>query len=80
MFGTLILAVAIVAIGSTIGDTLRLKQEETILRKLPVAEAADYYQALVRRARRTRWLRAATLTSAFVLLYLARRLFLSGGR
>ncbi len=79
MFGTLALVFVIVAAGSHVGDALRLKQEEAILRKLPVAEAHDYYEVLVRRARRTKMLRAAALAAMFVLVYLWRRRLLGNG-
>jgi hypothetical protein len=70
-----LLVVLILAAGAHMSDGLRLKQEEAILRKLPVDEAHGYYEILRRRARRVRLLRAVALTSLVIAMYAARRRF-----
>jgi hypothetical protein len=73
MLGTLILVLVIVAVGARFGDNLRVKQAEIILRRLPEEEAAAYYEVLKKRVSRVRLLRAATLASLFVLIFVGRR-------
>ncbi len=73
MLGTLILVLVIVAVGGGLSDRLRLRQEELILSKLAIEAAHAYYQLLVRRVRRFRWLRAACLFSAVIVIYVWRR-------
>ena len=76
MLGTLIVVLGIVALGSAVGDRMRIKQEEVILKMLSVPEAAAFYESLVRRVRKTRWLRATSLAAVWVLIYLWKRNFL----
>jgi hypothetical protein len=72
---TVLAVVLIVAFGTRLCDGLRLRQEESILHKLPVAEAYDYYELLKRRVRRVRVMRAVTLVSLVLALVAARRHF-----
>jgi hypothetical protein len=80
VLGTLIVVLGVIAIGAGVGDRMRIKQEELILQKLPVAAASEFYDSLVRRQNKTRWLRAAALGSVWVLLYLWRRHFFGADR
>ena len=57
------------------GFYLADSQEEAILRRLPLAEAHDYYELLRRRVRRVRLLRAITLASMVLVMVAARRRF-----
>jgi hypothetical protein len=59
----------IVIVGGRARDTLRLRQQETILEKLPEAEAIDYYDVLRRRVRNARILRTVTLISLLCIFY-----------
>lgn len=61
------MVVLILALGSGASDQIRLRQEETILAKLPLEEARDYYELLRRRVRKMRILRALALVSLTVL-------------
>ncbi len=72
MLPTLIITVAVVALGSWMSDSVRVKQEETILHKLPVPEAHAFYERLRKRAARIRLLRAITLASLVVVIYIVR--------
>jgi hypothetical protein len=73
MLTTLVLVLAAVVIGTRLSDGLRLRQEESILRRLPLDQAHDYYELLKRRVRRVRIMRALTLASVFLCLMAARR-------
>lgn len=76
MLTTIIIVLAIVVLGAHLSDGVRLKQEESILHKLPVDEAHAFYELLRKRVRRVRVLRAITLASLVITLYsLRRRLF-----
>ena len=75
MLTAVLLVVLILGLGAHLSDGVRLKQEEAILRKLPVDEAHGYYEILRRRARRVRLLRAITLASLVLALLAARRRF-----
>jgi hypothetical protein len=79
MLTGVLLVVVILALGAHLSDGVRLKQEEAILRKLPVHEAHAYYEILRRRARRVRLLRAVALTSLVLALLAARRRFFAVG-
>lgn len=76
MLTAVLLVVLVLALGAHLSDGIRLKQEEAILRKLPVEEAHAYYEVLRRRARRVRVLRAVALGSLALALLAARRRFL----
>ena len=69
MIGTLLTALLLLAVGTSAGDRLIVRQQEVVLAKLPVAEASAYYDLLKRRVRRVRVLRAIVLLSLFSLLY-----------
>jgi hypothetical protein len=73
MLSALVVALVVVAVGLRVTDTLRVKQEEIILRRLPEAEAAAYYRVLEQRVGRVRLLRGVTLASLFVMMYVGRR-------
>lgn len=73
MIGTIIIAILIVSVGTRATDAVRLRQQEIILSKLPVADAAAYYRILRRRAWTTRVLRAVALVSLVVILYARNR-------
>jgi hypothetical protein len=72
---TVLLIILILGLGTHLSDGVRVKQEEAILHKLPVAEAHAYYELLKKRARRVRLLRAVTLASLALSLMAARRRF-----
>ena len=74
MIGTLIGVVLIVAIGARATDAVRLRQQEIILRKLPTAEAAAFYDVLRRRVWKVRFLRMVALMSVLVIVYARGRL------
>jgi len=54
-------------------DTLKVRQQELVLKKLPLPEAHAYYELLRKRARQTRILRAIALVSLLALGYAYRR-------
>lgn len=69
MLGTLATVLLIVFVGGRARDELRLRQQETILHKLPEADAIAYYDVLRRRVRTTRVLRSITLLALMCILY-----------
>jgi hypothetical protein len=69
MLGTLTTVLIIVIVGGRARDTLRLRQQELILEKLPEADAVAYYDVLRRRVRNARILRAITLFSLLCIFY-----------
>jgi hypothetical protein len=75
MVSTVLLMVVILAVATRATDAIRLREEEEILRKLPLSEAHDYYELLRRRARRVRVMRAVTLGSLVLVLLAGRRHF-----
>ena len=75
MLTTALLVILILGLGTHLSDGVRLRQEEAILRKLPVPEAHAYYEVLRRRAHRVRLLRAVTVASLGLSLLAARRRF-----
>jgi hypothetical protein len=77
MVGTLIVVLLILALGTRAGDALEVRQQEIVLRKLPVAEAHAYYQQLRRRAWRTRALRAVAVLALITITYVARRMLVT---
>jgi hypothetical protein len=80
MLTAVMLVVLVLALGTHLSDGVRLKQEEAILRKLPVGEAHAYYETLRRRARRVKLLRAVALGSLALTLLAARRRFFPAPR
>ena len=77
MIGTVLIAVLIVAVGMRASDAVRLRQQETILAKLPTEDAAAFYRILRRRAWTIRALRAVALVSLVVMLYTRNRVWQS---
>lgn len=77
MMTTVLLMALVLAVGTQASDAIRVRQEEAILRKLSVPEAADYYQVLRRRVRRVRILRAITLAGLLLAMLAARRRYLA---
>lgn len=75
MMTTILLMVVIFAVGTQATDTIRVRQEEVILRNLPLAEAHEYYELLRRRARRVQLLRALTLVALVLTIFAGRRRF-----
>ncbi len=76
MLTAALIVVAILALGGRLSDGIRLRQEEIILQRLPLGEAHEYYGRLKHRARKVRVLRAITLASLVVILFVVRRRFL----
>lgn len=72
MLSAILLAFAIVVIGQGLPDRVRLTQERVILEKLPVAEAAAYYELLRRRVMRVRALRLVFVLSLLTVLWVYR--------
>ncbi len=69
----IVMALAVVAVGARVSDTLRLKQESNILERLPEAEGVAYYDQLRKRVVRVRLLRALALSALALLMYVGRR-------
>jgi hypothetical protein len=59
----------VILVGARARDTLRLRQQELVLAKLPREEARAYYDVLRRRVRNARILRAITIASMLCLIY-----------
>lgn len=77
MVTTFLLMAMILAVGTRAADSMRVRQEEVILRKLSVPQAAAFYDELTRRARRVRLLRAITFAALLLTILAARRRFLA---
>jgi hypothetical protein len=77
MVSTFLLMAMIFAVGTRAADSMRVRQEEVILRKLSVPQAAVFYDELTRRARRVRFLRAITFAALVLTILAARRRFLA---
>ena len=73
MIGTLLVTLLVIAAGARMTDALKVRQQEVVLKNLPVAEAHAYYELLRKRARQTRLLRAIALVSILALGYAYRR-------
>jgi hypothetical protein len=73
MLSALLMVAIIVVVGGGLSDRLRIKQEELILQKLPIAAASAYYELLVKRAARLKWLRSVALVSVFIIIYVWRK-------
>ena len=78
MIISLFTVLVIVAVGSRATDALRLSQAESILARLPEAEARAYYDVLRRRVRRTLILRGIALIALLCLFWALRRRLMSG--
>ncbi len=66
---TLVTLCLVILVGARARDTLRLRQQETVLGKLAEREAVAYYDVLRRRVRNARILRTLTLVSTLCLIY-----------
>jgi hypothetical protein len=75
MMSTILLVFLVLGVGAHLADGVRVKQEEAILRRLPLEEAHGYYEVLRRRVRRVRVLRAITMVSLLVVMVAVRRRF-----
>jgi hypothetical protein len=73
MVGIVLVVVLVVAVGTRVTDGVRLQQQQTILAKLPRAEAVEFYKILRRRMWKVHALRAITLLSLFAILYTRNR-------
>lgn len=69
----ILVALAVVAVGARVSDSLRLKQESNILERLPESEGVAYYEVLRKRVARVRLLRALALSGLALLMYVGRR-------
>jgi len=72
MSGTLIIAVLVLVLGERASDALERRQQEIVLRKLPMPDAHAFYQRLRQRSRRVRILRALTLAALLTMAYVYR--------
>jgi hypothetical protein len=68
MLGTLIGVLLVLSVGTRATDAVRLRQQEVVLRKLPVGEAAAFYEVLRRRIWKIRFLRLVALLSVLVII------------
>ena len=73
MVGTILVVVLVLAVGSQVTDRVRLRQQETILAKLPTPDAAAFYKVLQRRVWKVRALRAVALLSLIAILHARQR-------
>ena len=73
MITTLFAVLAAIAVGGRANDALRTAQTESILARLPEAQARAYYDLLRRRLRRVLVMRALALASLFCIFYMLRR-------
>ena len=68
MIGTLIGVLLVLSLGTRATDAVRVRQQEIVLRKLPVGEAAAFYEVLRRRMWKVRFLRLVALLSVLVII------------
>jgi hypothetical protein len=68
MIGTLIGVLLVLSVGTRATDAVRVRQQEVVLRKLPVGEAAAFYEVLRRRIWKVRFLRLVALLSVLVII------------
>lgn len=73
MFGTLVVMVIVIAVGTRASDAIEVRQQEVILHNLPEKDAVAYYQLLRRRLRKVMVLRAIVLVSMLTLFYAYKR-------
>ena len=69
----------IVAVGTRATDALRLSQAESILSRLPEAEARAYYERLRRRVRKVIVMRALAVTALLCIFWVIRQRLMKGG-
>jgi hypothetical protein len=73
VIGTILIAVLVISVGTRATDAIRLRQQETILAKLPTADAVAYFRILRRRAWTVRILRVIAVVSLLTILYARNR-------
>jgi hypothetical protein len=78
MIISLFAVLVIVAVGSRATDALRLSQAESILARLPEAEARAYYDVLRRRVRRILIMRGLALIALLCIFWAIRRRLMGG--
>jgi hypothetical protein len=78
MMISLFTVLVIVAVGSRATDALRLSQAESILARLPEAEARAYYDILRRRVRRILIMRGLALIALLCIFWAIRRRLMGG--
>jgi hypothetical protein len=79
MMISLFAVLVIVAVGSRATDALRLSQAESILARLPEAEARAYYERLRRRVRKVIALRALAVIALLCIFWVVRQRLMHGG-
>ena len=72
MMLSLFTVLVIVAVGARATDAVRLSQAESILSRLPEADARAYYDVLRRRVRRTLIMRGVVLVALLCLFWALR--------
>jgi hypothetical protein len=78
MMISLFAVLVIVAVGSRATDALRLSQAESILARLPEAEARAYYDRLRRRVRKVIALRALAVIALLCIFWVVRQRLMHG--
>ena len=79
MIISLFAVLVIVAVGGRATDALRLKQAESILARLPEAEARAYYDMLRRRVRKVIAMRALAMIAMVCIFWVLRQRLMRGG-
>lgn len=77
MFGAMLMAVLVLALGTELTERVRVRQEEWILKNLPRDEALAYYEVLKRRVRKVRMLRGLVLLAFVVAAMSIKRILLA---
>lgn len=72
----LLVAALIIFVGNEWSERVRIKQEESILHRLPESEAVAYYEALKKRVRRTRLLRGCVLVALVLIVFSLKNILL----
>jgi hypothetical protein len=78
MMMALFAVLVIVAVGGRATDAVRLSQAESILARLPEADARAYYDVLRRRVRKVLVMRALTLLSLLCIFWVLRQRLIPG--
>jgi hypothetical protein len=78
MMISLFAVLVIVAVGGRASDALRLSQAESILARLPDAEARAYYDVLRKRVRKIVVMRGLTLIALLCIFWVVRQRLLGG--
>ncbi len=73
MIGVVIAILGIVVLGARATDGVRTAQIESVLQRLPTAEAAAYYDGLRRRLRRIAVMRGVALLALLAIFYVFRQ-------